>query len=142
MKIYFVSLGCDKNLVDSEVMLGMLTREGYTLTDDESQADIIVVNTCSFIHDAKQESVDTLLEMAEYKKSGSAKVLIATGCLAQRYQQEILDEIQEVLHKCGMSEIYIVNPYECFLLMCLLTDCPLAVFADIWEMSYEEQENA
>ncbi len=96
MKIYFVSLGCDKNLVDSEVMLGMLTKRGYTLTDDETKADIIVVNTCSFIHDAKQESINTLLEMAEYKKSGSARVLIAAGCLAQRYQQEILDEIEEV----------------------------------------------
>ena len=96
MKIYFVSLGCDKNLVDSEVMLGLLTREGYTLTDDETEADIIVVNTCSFIHDAKQESINTLLEMAEYKNNGSAKVLIAAGCLAQRYQQEILDEIGEV----------------------------------------------
>ena len=96
MNIYFVSLGCDKNLVDSEVMLGLLTKQGYTLTDDETKADIIVVNTCSFIHDAKQESVDTLLEMAEYKKSGQVKVLIAAGCLAQRYQQEILDEITEV----------------------------------------------
>ena len=96
MKIFFVSLGCDKNLVDSEVMLGLLTKEGFTLTNDETQADIIVVNTCSFIHDAKQESINTLLEMAEYKKSGSAKVLIAAGCLAQRYQQEILDEIEEV----------------------------------------------
>ena len=96
MNIYFVSLGCDKNLVDSEVMLGMLTKSGYTLTDDETQADIIIVNTCSFIHDAKEESVNTLLEMAEYKKSGRARVLIAAGCLAQRYQQEILDEIGEV----------------------------------------------
>lgn len=96
MKIYFVSLGCDKNLVDSEVMLGLLTKEGFMLTNDETEADIIVVNTCSFIHDAKQESINTLLEMAEYKKSGSAKVLIAAGCLAQRYQQEILDEIEEV----------------------------------------------
>ena len=96
MNIYFVSLGCDKNLVDSEVMLGMLTKRGYTLTDDETKADIIVVNTCSFIHDATQESINTLLEMAEYKKSGSARVLIAAGCLAQRYQQEILDEIEEV----------------------------------------------
>ncbi|MBB5265081.1 ribosomal protein S12 methylthiotransferase [Catenibacillus scindens] len=96
MNIYFVSLGCDKNLVDSEVMLGLLTKQGYTLTNDETKADIIVVNTCSFIHDAKQESVDTLLEMAEYKKSGQVKVLIAAGCLAQRYQQEILDEITEV----------------------------------------------
>ena len=96
MKICFVSLGCDKNLVDSEVMLGLLTERGYTLTDDETQADILIVNTCSFIHDAKEESVNTLLEMAEYKKQGCARVLIAAGCLAQRYQQEILDEIPEV----------------------------------------------
>ena len=96
MNIYFVSLGCDKNLVDSEVMLGLLAKKGYSLTDDEALADVIVVNTCSFIHDAKQESINTLLEMAEYRKSGSAKVLVAAGCLAQRYQQEILDEIEEV----------------------------------------------
>ena len=96
MNIYFVSLGCDKNLVDSEVMLGLLAKKGYSLTDDEALADVIVVNTCSFIHDAKQESINTLLELAEYRKSGSAKVLVAAGCLAQRYQQEILDEIEEV----------------------------------------------
>lgn len=96
MNIYFVSLGCDKNLVDSEVMLGLLAEKGHTLTDDEAKADVIVVNTCSFIHDAKEESIETLLEMAEYKKAGSAKVLVAAGCLAQRYQQEILDEIEEV----------------------------------------------
>lgn len=96
MNIYFVSLGCDKNLVDSEVMLGLLAQKGHTLTDDETKADVIVVNTCSFIHDAKEESIETLLEMAEYKKAGSAKVLVAAGCLAQRYQQEILDEIEEV----------------------------------------------
>ncbi len=96
MNIYFVSLGCDKNLVDSEVMLGLLAEKGYSLTDDEASADVIVVNTCSFIHDAKQESINTLLEMAEYRKSGSARVLVAAGCLAQRYQQEILDEIEEV----------------------------------------------
>lgn len=96
MNIFFISLGCDKNLVDSEVMLGLLAEKGYTLTNDETKADVIVVNTCSFIHDAKQESINTLLEMAEYKKSGTLKVLVATGCLAQRYKQEIIDEIQEV----------------------------------------------
>lgn len=96
MKILFVSLGCDKNLVDSEVMLGLLAKRGYGFTDDETEADIIVVNTCCFIGDAKEESVNTILEMAEYKKEGCCKVLIVTGCMAQRYKQEILDEIPEV----------------------------------------------
>lgn len=96
MKILFVSLGCDKNLVDSEVMLGLLTKQGYGFTDDETEADIIVVNTCCFINDAKEESVNTILEMAEYKKEGTCKALIVTGCLAQRYKQEIIDEIPEV----------------------------------------------
>ncbi|MCC8138797.1 MAG: 30S ribosomal protein S12 methylthiotransferase RimO [Lachnospiraceae bacterium] len=96
MNIMFVSLGCDKNLVDSEHMLGLLARRGYTFTDDEASADIIIINTCCFILDAKEESVDTILEMAEYKKAGSCKALIVTGCLAQRYRQEILDEIPEV----------------------------------------------
>lgn len=96
MKILFVSLGCDKNLVDSEVMLGMLAKKGYGFTDDETEADIIVVNTCCFIGDAKEESIHTILEMAEYKKEGSCKALIVTGCLAQRYKQEIIDEIPEV----------------------------------------------
>lgn len=96
MKILFISLGCDKNLVDSEVMLGLLASRGYEMIDDEQEADIIVVNTCCFIHDAKQESVDNILEMAEYKKTGKLKVLIVTGCLAERYRQEIIDEIPEV----------------------------------------------
>lgn len=96
MKIFFVSLGCDKNLVDSEEMLGLLGSRGYTFTDDETEADVIVINTCCFINDAKEESVQTILEMAEYKKAGSCKALIVTGCMAQRYRQEILDEIEEV----------------------------------------------
>lgn len=96
MKILFISLGCDKNLVDSEVMLGLLASRGYEMIDDEQEADIIVVNTCCFIHDAKQESVDNILEMAEYKKTGKLKALIVTGCLAERYRQEIIDEIPEV----------------------------------------------
>lgn len=96
MKILFISLGCDKNLVDSEVMLGLLASRGYEMIDDEQAADIIVVNTCCFIHDAKQESVDNILEMAEYKKTGKLKALIVTGCLAERYRQEIIDEIPEV----------------------------------------------
>ena len=96
MKILFISLGCDKNLVDSEVMLKLLEKKGYQFTDDETEADIIIINTCCFIGDAKEESVNTILEMAEYRKSGSCKALIVTGCLAQRYQKEILDEIEEV----------------------------------------------
>ncbi len=96
MKILFVSLGCDKNLVDSEEMLGLLGSRGYEFTDDEADADVIIINTCCFINDAKEESVQAILEMAEYKKSGSCKALLVTGCMAQRYRQEILDEIEEV----------------------------------------------
>ena len=96
MNILFISLGCDKNLVDSEVMLGLLDAKGYRMVDDEMEADIIIVNTCCFIHDAKEESIQTILEMAQYKTDGRLKVLVVTGCLAQRYQQEILDEIPEV----------------------------------------------
>ena len=103
MKILFISLGCDKNLVDTEVMLGLLASRGYEMTDDETQADIIVINTCCFIHDAKEESIQNILEMAEYKKSGQAKALIVTGCLAQRYRQEILDEIPEVDEVLGTT---------------------------------------
>ena len=96
MKILFISLGCDKNLVDSEVMIGLLNQQGYQMTDEEEEADIIVINTCCFINDAKEESIQTILEMAQYRKEGKCKALIVTGCLAQRYQQEILDEIPEV----------------------------------------------
>ena len=96
MKLLFISLGCDKNLVDSEVMLGELSKKGYSFTEDETEADVIVVNTCCFINDAKEESVNTILEMAEYKNSGNCKALIVTGCLAERYRQEIIDEIPEV----------------------------------------------
>lgn len=96
MKILFVSLGCDKNLVDTEVMLGMLEKKGYSFTDDETQAQIAIVNTCCFINDAKEESINTLLELAQLKNSGNLKVLIAAGCLAQRYQEEIQEEIPEV----------------------------------------------
>ena len=96
MKILCISLGCDKNLVDTEMMLGLLNRDGYSFTDDENEADIIVINTCCFIGDAKEESVNTILEMARLKEEGRCKALIVTGCLAQRYKQEILDEIPEV----------------------------------------------
>lgn len=103
MKIFCISLGCDKNLVDTEMMLGLLNRDGYQFTDDEYDADIIVINTCCFINDAKEESVNTILEMAELKKEGKCKALIVTGCMAQRYKQEILDEIPEVDGILGTS---------------------------------------
>lgn len=96
MKLLFISLGCDKNLVDSEEMLGLLTRNGHEIVDDETQAEAIIINTCCFINDAKEESVETILQMAEYKKEGSCKVLIVTGCMAQRYQKEIIEEVPEV----------------------------------------------
>ena len=103
MKLLFVSLGCDKNLVDTEVMLGLLDKRGWQITDDETQADVIVINTCCFVHDAKEESIQTILEMAEYKKTGSLKALIVTGCLAQRYQEEIVKEIPEVYAVLGTT---------------------------------------
>ena len=96
MKILFISLGCDKNLADSEEMLGLLTANGHEIVDSEEEADAIVINTCCFIHDAKEESVNTILEMAEYKKSGTCKALIVAGCMAQRYKEEIAQEIPEV----------------------------------------------
>lgn len=105
MKILFVSLGCDKNLVDSEMMLGMLQEKGFCFTDDESEADIVVVNTCCFIGDAKEESINTLLQMGELKKQGRIKALIAAGCLAQRYREEIQEEIPEVDAIIGTTAI-------------------------------------
>ena len=95
-KILFVSLGCDKNLVDTEYMIGALAKEGYSVTNEEAEADVIVVNTCSFIRDARDESVETILEMTERKKEGSCKTLIIAGCLAERYGDEILTELPEV----------------------------------------------
>ncbi|MCD7920943.1 MAG: 30S ribosomal protein S12 methylthiotransferase RimO [Clostridiales bacterium] len=96
MKILFISLGCDKNLVDSEYMLGKLVEHHYTITDDEAEADIIVINSCCFIRDAKEESIRTILDMAAYRTQGSCMALIVCGCLAQRYREEILTEIPEV----------------------------------------------
>ena len=96
MNILFISLGCDKNLVDTEVMLGILAKRGHQMVDDETQADIIIINTCCFIHDAKEESIQNILEMAQLKEEGRLKALIVTGCLAQRYKDEILQEIPEV----------------------------------------------
>lgn len=104
-KILFISLGCDKNLVDSEMMLGLLAKKGYEITDDELEADIVIINTCCFINDAKQESIDTILEMAELRKSGAIRALLVTGCLAQRYQEEIQKEIPEVDIIIGVTAI-------------------------------------
>ena len=105
MKILFISLGCDKNLVDTEMMLGMLVQKGYSITDDETEAEAVVVNTCCFINDAKQESINTLLEMAELRKNGDIKALVAAGCLAQRYSDEIQKEIPEVDAIVGTTAI-------------------------------------
>lgn len=105
MKVLFVSLGCDKNLVDTEMMLGMLSERGYEFTDDEQEAEAVVVNTCCFIHDAKEESIQTLLEMAELKKTGKVKAVIAAGCLSQRYSDEIQVEIPEVDAIIGTASI-------------------------------------
>ena len=104
-KVFFLSLGCDKNLVDSEMMLGMLEESGYIFTDDENEADVVIVNTCCFIGDAKEESVNAILEMAELKKNGSVRALIVTGCLGQRYQAEIRQEIEEVDAVIGTTAI-------------------------------------
>ena len=113
MKIMFVSLGCDKNLVDSEKMLGLLADKGFEFTDDESEAEVAVVNTCTFIHDAKEESINTLIEMGQLKTAGKLKALIATGCLAQRYHEEIREEIPEVDAILGTTAIeHIVEAVE------------------------------
>ncbi|MBZ5544272.1 MAG: radical SAM protein, partial [Acidobacteriia bacterium] len=104
-KVGMVSLGCPKNLVDSEVMLGILARQGYELTPRAEEADVLIVNTCSFIEPAKRESIDTILEMAEHKKSGSARRLVVAGCLVERYRQEILKEIPEVDFVIGTNEL-------------------------------------
>src|SRR6266853_1345483 len=104
-KVGFVSLGCPKNLVDSEVMMGILARDGYELTPRADEADILVVNTCSFIESAQKESVDAILEMAEHKKFGAAKKLIVAGCLVERYRDQILEQVPEVDAVVGTGEV-------------------------------------
>ena len=96
LKIALESLGCSKNLVDAEIMMGILNKKGYKLVGEFSEADIIIVNTCGFIESAKQESIDTILELSEYKTTGNLKILIVTGCLAQRYSEELKSEIPEI----------------------------------------------
>src|SRR5213596_3443975 len=104
-KVGFVSLGCPKNLVDSEVMLGTLSRQGYSITAQKEDADVIVVNTCGFIDSAKKESIDTILEMAELKTQGNCKKLVVAGCLAERYRSEIQKEIPEIDFVFGPDEL-------------------------------------
>src|SRR5580658_3709170 len=104
-KVGFVSLGCPKNLVDSEVMMGMLARAGALLTPDAENADVIIVNTCSFIASAQQESIDTILEMARHKTSGKAKRLVVAGCLVERFHDEIRKNIPEVDAVVGTGEL-------------------------------------
>ncbi|MBO4799487.1 MAG: 30S ribosomal protein S12 methylthiotransferase RimO, partial [Lachnospiraceae bacterium] len=96
IKVFVMSLGCDKNLADTEHMMGIMAADGYSFTQDEEEADVILINTCCFINDAKEESVNALLEMAEYRKQGKCRALIVTGCLAQRYADEIRKELPEV----------------------------------------------
>src|SRR5438552_708072 len=105
MKVGFVSLGCPKNLVDTEVMMGQLTAHGHELTPDPAEADVIVVNTCSFIDPAKQESVDTILEMAKYKRTGNAKKLVVAGCMVERYRADIQKNIPDVDAVIGTNEL-------------------------------------
>ncbi len=104
MNVYFLSLGCDKNLVDSEIMLGILGENGFSLTDEPGEAEIIIINTCGFINDANKESVNSILELAEYKKTGVCKALIVTGCMAQRYKDKVLEEMPEINAIVGVSE--------------------------------------
>ncbi len=104
-KVGFVSLGCPKNLVDSEVMMGILNQAGYELTPRAADADVLVVNTCSFIEPAQKESVDSILEMAEYKKFGRAQKLIVAGCMVERFRHEIREQIPEVDAVIGTGEV-------------------------------------
>ena len=106
LKVGMISLGCNKNRVDSETALGLLRDRGYEFTGDPAAADVLMVNTCGFIESAKEESIDAILEMAEYKKTGRCRLLVVTGCLAQRYEKSLLEEIPEIDLLMG------VNQYE------------------------------
>src|SRR5581483_1991690 len=105
MKVGLISLGCPKHLVDSEVMLGLAQQAGHELTQDAASADVLVVNTCAFIDSAKQESIDTILEMAQHKKTGACRTLIVTGCMAERYRDELKKEIPEIDAVLGTGEV-------------------------------------
>src|SRR6476620_747930 len=115
MKIGMVSLGCPKNLVDSEVMLGLAQQAGHQLTRDAADADVLIVNTCAFIDKAKQESIDSILEMAEHKKTGRCRTLVVTGCMAERYRDELRAQIPEIDVVLGTGEVpEIVNAIGSF----------------------------
>ena len=105
MKIGFVSLGCPKNLVDSEVMIGLAQRAGHELTADPAEAEVLIVNTCGFIDSAKRESVDAILEMAEFKRTGACQRLVVTGCLSERYRDELRTEIPEIDAVLGTGDV-------------------------------------
>src|SRR3989337_977793 len=105
MKIGMISLGCPKNLVDSEVMLGLAQQQGHQLTNDAAEADVLIVNTCAFIDKAKQESIDTILEMAEHKKTGACRTLVVTGCMAERYRDELKEQIPEIDAMLATGEV-------------------------------------
>ena len=121
MKVGFVSLGCPKNLVDSEVMMGQLAARGHELTPNPGDADVLVVNTCSFIDPAKQESIDTILEMAEYKKTGRARKLVVAGCLVERFRGDIQKQLPEVDALIGTNEIEKIDP-NAFIVMQSIKD--------------------
>ena len=104
-RVCLVSLGCPKNLVDSEVMLGFLTQAGFLITEREEDAEVLIVNTCAFINDAKEESIETILELARFKEKGSGKLLVVTGCLPQRYPSELPASLPEVDHFFGTDEL-------------------------------------
>src|SRR3954453_20709120 len=108
MKIGFVSLGCPKNLVDGEVMLGIARDAGHEITPDASDAEVLVVNTCAFIDNAKQESIDAILEMAAQKRDGKCARLVVTGCLAERYREELKKEIPEIDAVLGTGEVPLI----------------------------------
>src|SRR5476651_2215734 len=108
VKVGMISLGCPKNLVDSEVMLGLAQQGGHELTQDAGEADVLIVNTCAFIDSAKQESIDTILEMARYKTDGACRRLIVTGCLAERYRDELMKEIPEIDAVLGTGEVPLI----------------------------------
>ena len=104
MKVGMISLGCTKNLVDSETALGLFKDAGYVFTGDPAEADVLMVNTCGFIGPAKEESIDTILEMAQYKQTGNCKLLVVTGCLAQRYEKALMEEIPEIDLLMGVNQ--------------------------------------
>ena len=126
VKIGMVSLGCPKNQVDAEIMLSLLQEGGYEITADENEAQAIIVNTCGFIADAKQEAIDNIIELGELKKNGSLKAIIVTGCMAQRYRDEILKELPEVDAVVGIGE----NKNICDIVSKALGGCPYSPFSD------------